>query len=111
MCLTEDLCFLSLVGNFGLSQFPILFVGVISRVLLRAIHSEIQGEMKIFVDDFLGVTRKKFLEVDMEIAKEVAERLSGKFAISEKKTFHGPILDWIGWEINLQTKTSYNCKS
>ena len=104
MCLTEDLCFLSLVGNFGLSQFPFIF-GVISRVLLRAINSEIQGEMKIFVDDFLGVSRKAFLKEDMRIAKEVAERLLGKFAISDKKTFQGPILDWIGWEVNLQTRT------
>ena len=104
MVLTEDLCFLSLVGNFGLSQFPFIF-GVISRVLLRAINSEIQGEMNIFVDDFLGVTQKKFLEEDMKVAKEVAERLLGKFAISEKKTYHGPILDWIGWEVNLLTKT------
>ena len=104
MVLTEDLCFLSLVGNFGLSQFPFIF-GVISRVLLRAINSEIQGEMNIFVDDFLGVTQKKFLEEDMKIAKDVAERLLGKFAISEKKTYHGPILDWIGWEVNLLTQT------
>jgi hypothetical protein len=104
MVLTEDLCFLSLVGNFGLSQFPFIF-GVISRVLLRAINSEIQGEMNIFVDDFLGVTQKKFLEEDMRIAKDVAERLLGKFAISEKKTYHGPILDWIGWEVNLLTQT------
>ena len=104
MILTEDLCFLSLVGNFGLSQFPFIF-GVISRVLLRAINSEIQGEMNIFVDDFLGVTRKEFLDADMRIAKEVAERLLGKFAISEKKTFHGPTLDWIGWEVNLLTRT------
>ena len=104
MVLTEDLCFLSLVGNFGLSQFPFIF-GVISRVLLRAINSEIQGEMNIFVDDFLGVTQKKFLEEDMKVAKEVAERLLGKFAISEKKTYHGPILDWIGWEVNLLTQT------
>ena len=104
MVLTEDLCFLSLVGNFGLSQFPFIF-GVISRVLLRAINSEIQGEMNIFVDDFLGVTQKKFLEEDMRIAKDVAERLLGKFAISAKKTHHGPILDWIGWEVNLLTQT------
>ena len=104
MVLTENLCFLSLVGNFGLSQFPFIF-GVISRVLLRAINSEIQGEMNIFVDDFLGVTQKKFLEEDMKIAKDVAERLLGKFAISAKKTFHGPILDWIGWEVNLETQT------
>jgi len=104
MCLTEDLGFVSLVGNFGLSQFPYIF-GVISRVLLRAINSEIKGEMEIFVDDFLGVTRTDFRESDMKIAKDVAERLLGKFAISAKKTFHGPILDWIGWEINLQTIT------
>ena len=57
------------------------------------------------MDDFLGVTQKKFLEEDMKVAKEVAERLLGKFAISEKKTYHGPILDWIGWEVNLLTKT------
>ena len=104
MILTENLCFLSLVGNFGLSQFPFIF-GVISRVLLRAINSEIQGEMKIFVDDFLGASQRQYVESDMKIAREVAERLLGKYAVSEKKTFVGPILDWIGWEVNLVTKT------
>jgi len=47
MVLTDNLCFLSLVGNFGLSQYPYIF-GVISRVLLRAINKEITGEIKNF---------------------------------------------------------------
>jgi len=104
MVLTDNLCFLSLVGNFGLSQYPYVF-GIISRVLLRAINKELTGEMRIFVDDFLGACLTANLEGDMAIAKGKAERLLGSRAISTKKTFSGRKLDWIGWEIDLDAQT------
>ena len=42
---------------------------------------------------------------DMQISRSIVEKLLGPYSVSEKKTFTGPILDWIGWEINLQMKT------
>ena len=104
MNLTENLSFISLVGNFGLSQYPYVF-GIISRVLCRAINKEITGQMKIFVDDFMGACLKCNLKFDMEKAQEIAERLLGKFAISNKKTKSERVMDWIGWKVNLENQT------
>ena len=104
MNLTGNLSFITLVGNFGLSQYPYVF-GIISRVLSRAINKEITGAMKTYVDDFMGVCLKKNLTFDMTTAKEITERLLGKFSISDKKTKVGPILDWIGWKVNLENQT------
>jgi hypothetical protein len=61
--------------------------------------------MKTYVDDFMGVCLKKNLTFDMTTAKEITERLLGKFSISDKKTKVGPILDWIGWKVNLENQT------
>ena len=104
MNLTENLCFISLVGNFGLSQYPYIF-GIISRVLCRAINKEITGAMLIFVDDFMGACLKSNLVFDMKTAQEVAERLLGSYAISIKKTKCDRVLDWIGWKVNLENQT------
>ena len=104
MMLTGDLVFISLVGNFGLSQYPFVF-GIVSRVLLRAIRKEIAGELDIFVDDLMGVCASDVLADDMKVAKDVVERLLGSKAISSKKTVSGRLLDWIGWEVNLITHT------
>ena len=104
MNLTENLCFISLVGNFGLSQYPYIF-GIISRVLCRAINKEITGAMLIFVDDFMGACLKSNLAFDMKTAQEVTERLLGSYAISTKKTKCDRVLDWIGWKVNLENQT------
>ena len=104
MTLTGDLGFVSLVGNFGLSQYPFIF-SVISRVLMRAIRKDISGDLRIFVDDLMGVCLLENQVSDMRIARSIVENLLGPYSVSEKKTFTGPILDWIGWEINLQMKT------
>ena len=45
------------------------------------------------------------LVTDMEIAKSVTERLLGPNSISDKKSRSGRLLDWIGWEINLDLRT------
>ena len=104
MTLTGDLGFVSLVGNFGLAKYPFIF-SVISRVLMRAIRKEITGDLRIFVDDLMGICMVENQVSGMQIARSIVENLLGPFSVSDKKTVIGPILDWIGWEINLEMKT------
>ena len=61
--------------------------------------------MKTYVDDFMGVCLKNNLTFDMTKAKEITERLLEKFSISDKKTKVGPVLDWIGWKVDLEKHT------
>ena len=96
MTMAEDLGFVSLVGNFGLSQYLFIF-SVISRVLMRAIRKEITGNLRIFVDDLMGVCMVENQVSGLQIARSIVENLLGPFSVSDKKTVIGPILDWIGY--------------
>ena len=102
--LTDGLTMLYHTGMFGWTGMPAAF-DVVSRVLKRAINKEIYGVCKMYVDDLMGVSIKRDLEHDLQEAKRICCGLLGPDAVEDKKTESGRVLDWIGWEINLDRLT------
>ena len=102
--LTEDLTMLHIVGFFGWTGTPFAFEAI-TRVLRHYVGALIEGLLKMYVDDLIGVSRSKKVQADMDKARVAITQLLGKNAIAEEKTELGRVLEAIGWRINLDTRT------
>ena len=102
--LTDGLTMLYHTGMFGWTGMPTAF-DVISRVLRRAVNKAIRGRAKMYVDDLMGVSHRDDLSHDLSEARRICCGLLGPEAVEDKKTESGRVLDWIGWEINLDMMT------
>ena len=102
--MTDGLSYIPIAGNFGLSIFPFVF-NVISRCLLRAIQLLILGSICIYIDDLQGCCYKEDVDDEIEIASSVIVKLLGDDAVAYDKTEKGRVIDWIGWQFDLDTMT------
>lgn len=104
--LTDDLTLIHIAGWFGWTGMPGSFQ-VITRVLCRIIQSnpEFKGKCGMYVDDLMGVCRRRFLTACLAVARRSAEGLLGTDSVEDTKTEYGRALDWIGWRLNLDTRT------
>ena len=93
--MTDQLSYIPIAGNFGLSIFPFVF-NVISRSLLRAINSLLIGMCLIYIDDLQGCCFKQDLPVDIDSATLIITNLLGDDAVADDKTESGRVIDWIG---------------
>ena len=101
--LTDDITMMYHTGMFGWTGMPSGFQ-IITRVLKRGIRRRIHGECDMYVDDLLGVCHCNDVQHDMGIARDVCNGLLGPGAVEEKKTHSGRVMDWVGWEMNLDTR-------
>lgn len=101
--LSDDVVVLHLAGMFGWAGMPFAF-DIITRVLRAVVRAVIKGLSEMYVDDIQGVTSRALLTHDMDAADTAVRGLLGPHAISPTKNEQGRVLDWIGWEINLDTQ-------
>lgn len=101
--LSDDVVVLHLAGMFGWAGMPFAF-DIVTRVLRSLVRAVIQGLSEMYVDDIQGASSKLTLEADMRAADDAVRGLLGPNAISPSKNEHGRVLDWIGWEVNLDTQ-------
>ena len=102
--MTDQLSYIPIAGNFGLSIFPFIF-NVISRSLLRAINLVLIGLCLIYIDDLQGCCLKEDVMSDIDAATLIITNLLGDDAVAEDKTETGRVIDWIGWQFDLDTMT------
>ena len=102
--MTDDLSYIPIAGNFGLTIFPFIF-NVISRVLDRAIKALIWGLICWYIDDIQGCCLKEHVDDDIATASEVIVKLLGNDSVAHDKTEKGRVIDWIGWQFDLDTMT------
>ena len=102
--MTDQLSYIPIAGNFGLTIFPFVF-NVISRSLLRAILLLLIGLCLIYIDDLQGCCLKEHVLTDIDTATLVITNLLGDDAVAEDKTETGRVIDWIGWQFDLDTMT------
>ena len=99
-----DLTMLYPVGFFGWTGLPFAF-HVISAVIERRVNDLIHGESEVYVDDLMGGSALDELEHNLAIARKVCTDLLGPNAVADDKTMSGRVIDFIGWEFNLDLKT------
>ena len=102
--MTDQLSYIPIAGNFGLTIFPFVF-NVISRSLLRALHTLLIGSCLIYIDDLQGCCLKQDLPEDIDSATLIITNLLGDDAVAVDKTESGSVIDWIGWQFDLDTMT------
>jgi len=100
--MTGWLSYIPIAGNFGLTIFPFVF-NVISRCILRSILLLIIGLCLIYIDDLQGCCFKDEVQTDIDTATLVITNLLGDDAVAEDKTETGRVIDWVGWQFNLDT--------
>jgi hypothetical protein len=91
-------------GSFGMRILPFVF-GVVSRVLLFLLALAMYGYVMAYVDDYMAVTLSSHLGQDFAIICEVTTLLLGPHAVEWTKWYAGRQAEWIGWMIDLDTRT------
>lgn len=102
--LLGDLVAVHLAGLFGLGGLPPAFA-VISRAIDAASATTLQGASAMYVDDDLGVSPEEALNADMAAADSIMKGLLGPRAVAEDKDESGRCLEWIGWDVDLDSRT------
>ena len=106
-----DLSAFSVTGSYGLSVYPIIFTSTMSPIKAE-INEKIDGEIDIYVDDSMGVSPTDSKPEDRAILCSTMERIWGPRpenltmarAIAPEKSREGRNINWIGWNINLDTR-------
>jgi hypothetical protein len=102
--LTGDRVAVHLGGLFGLGGLPPAF-GVVTRSVVAKTRALIAGSCDMYVDDTMGVTPVHHLESDMTAADDTMTGLLGPKAVAGDKDEHGRHLEWIGWDVCLDSRT------
>ena len=108
--LTDEVCAVYHTGLFGLGTLPFAFA-VISRVLDACLNvapvgfEQMKGRVRVYVDDVMGVTLKTHLKSDNDIVHSYCKKLLGPQAIEVKKYEEGRQLVFIGWSVDLESRT------
>ena len=114
--LTDDLTMLYHTGMFGWSGMPGAFA-VVSRVVERLINQGTRSERaagfrgsdlwscRMYVDDLMGACHADELDKVLFRARSIINELLGIGAVEDEKTESGRRLDFIGWNLDLDTMT------
>ena len=100
--MTDDLVMIFLCGIFGWTGTPMNFQ-VVTRTVLWEMSRPglLQGLLKMFSDDLMGVCWAWNVEGDMTICREFCEGLMGEGSIKRSKDIWGRKVDFIGYSVNL----------
>lgn len=103
--LAHELVAIHLVGLFGWSGMPFAF-NLLTRALHVLVTAVIVGCVMWYVDDCMGCSpSKKTAQSDMTAAHTAITQLAGDEAVAEDKNECGRALDWIGWWVDLDTRS------
>ena len=102
--LTNDLVVIHLVGIFGWLGMPFAF-NVLSRTLLILILAVIKGKAAMYVDDVMGCSALDNIDEDMAATHTAITGLAGDHSIAPDKVERGRSLEFIGWIIDLNSRT------
>lgn len=108
--LTDNLTLIHTAGMFGWTGTPFAFA-VFSRLLQGCIQHDIEGDVKVYVDDLCGCSASKHNKTDQLKAADICTGLLGDDALALDKQEEGRRLDMIGWSFDLDLRTvsvSYN---
>ena len=100
----EDLTMLYHVGMFGWTGMPSAFQ-VITRVLCRLINSRIAGACLMYVDDLMGCCPRASLTEVLSTVRAIIVSLLGPDSVEDRKTESGRVLDFLGWEFDLNRRS------
>jgi hypothetical protein len=98
-----DLSVVFHTGIFGWTGMPGAFQ-VVTRVISRLVNARIWGKAMMYVDDLMGVSDLGHILSDLQAAREVCTGLLGEDAVEDRKTEYGRTIDWIGWQLDLDTR-------
>ena len=94
-------------GFFGWTGTPFAFQ-VLTRVLERNMRrAGLPGDVRIYVDDFMGVTLRRFLEECKRICYRECRGLLGPHSVAEDKwetSLGTGRIEFIGWLLDLNTR-------
>jgi hypothetical protein len=102
--LTDDMVAVHLAGLFGLGGLPPAFA-VITRAIVAKLRTLIVGACDMYVDDTMGVGPADHLLADLTAADETMTALLGPQAVAVDKNEQGRRLEWLGWDVCLDTQT------
>lgn len=101
--LSAGIVALHIAGMFGWAGMPFVF-DVVTRCLRALVRAAIRGAADMYVDDLMGVAHRRDLLHDMAAADRAVRSLLGPDAIAANKDEFGRKLDFIGWEVDLDTR-------
>ena len=68
-------------------------------------NNQLKGKVQIYVDDIMGVCRRKDLLNDMDTARSICTSLLGPNTVADDKSKSGRRLDLIGYVVDLDTRS------
>lgn len=92
-----------LCGVFGWTGTPYAFQ-VVTRSLVHELHKTTCGDVRMYVDDLIGVCLRRDYDREKEAAYKLCTALLGPTAIAEHKTECGRRLEVIGYTIDLDLR-------
>ena len=101
--LSAGLVVLHIAGMFGWAGMPFVF-DVVTRCLRHLIRSIIAGTADMYVDDVMGVATHSTVAADMHASDAAIRGLLGPHAVATSKDEVGRCLDFIGWQVDLDTR-------
>ena len=100
VAISTSLVFLSLVGNFGWTGFPMVF-SVVAGAILRLCRSRIHGVLFIYVDDFMGFALAKHAKQDKTIVQLTTNCIIPNGIALDKSEEPGLEHVLLGWDVSL----------
>ena len=101
--LSAGLVVVHIAGMFGWAGMPFVF-DVVTRCLRHLVRSVITGTADMYVDDIMGVATRANVHHDMSASDTAVRGLLGPNSVATAKDEIGRCLDFIGWEVNLDTQ-------
>ena len=101
--LTDGLSVIHLRCFFGWAATPFAFQ-VFTRLLQRLTNASISGKALLYVDDFCVCSPTLHALADRNITRVLTKQLMGEDSVAENKWEMGRIVDFVGWEFNLNTR-------
>ena len=102
--LTDGLTLLPTAGMFGWTGTPFAF-SIFSRLLEGCIGHDIEGGLKVYVDDLCGCSGVSHADKDQSIAEAICLDLMGDDSLAKDKHFQGRRMDMLGWSFDLDLQT------
>jgi hypothetical protein len=102
--LAAGLVAVHLVGLFGWAGMPSAFQ-VLARALEVLVRYVIRGKSRFYVDDCMGCSPTAHLQADLAAAYTQIVALAGDNAVAADKTESGRSLEFIGWQVCLNSRT------
>ena len=104
---SESHVLLPFTGVFGWQGSPSVWA-VFGRAISRLVRDGIDGFMKLYVDDFIGIGHSDTVDKDQVFARKIVTDTFGSDAINEEKSVKAcRVCDCLGWMLDLVSESVY----